>query len=54
MKSYSSRELIKLLKKHRWREVRVTGDHHVFEHPENDRVIVVSHPAKDLPIGQVR
>lgn len=33
MKSYSSREIIKLLKKDGWYEVHCVGDHHQFKHP---------------------
>lgn len=33
MKSYSSREVIKLLKTDGWYEVSVTGSHHQFKHP---------------------
>lgn len=33
MKSYSSREIIKLLKHDGWFEVACAGDHHQFKHP---------------------
>ena len=33
MKSYSSREILKLLKKDGWREIACVGDHHQFKHP---------------------
>lgn len=32
MKSYSSREVIKILKAHGWYEVACDGDHHQFKH----------------------
>ncbi len=32
MKSYSSREVIKMLKADGWYEVYCVGDHHQFEH----------------------
>lgn len=36
MKSYSSREILKLLKKDGWREIACVGDHHQFKHPVKD------------------
>ena len=33
MKSYSSREVIKLLKADGWYEVNVTGSHYQFKYP---------------------
>ena len=33
MKSYSSREVIGILKKDGWYEVACVGDHHQFKHP---------------------
>ena len=33
MKSYSSRDVIKILKADGWYEVNCTGDHHQFKHP---------------------
>lgn len=33
MKSYSSKEVIKILKTDGWYEVACDGDHHQFKHP---------------------
>lgn len=33
MKSYSSREVIKILKEDGWYEVGCDGDHHQYKHP---------------------
>ena len=33
MKSYSSREVLRLLKNDGWYEVNCSGDHHQFKHP---------------------
>ncbi len=33
MKSYSSREIIKLLLEDGWYEVNVVGSHHQYKHP---------------------
>lgn len=51
----NSRKIIKRLKADGWKQVRVTGDHHIFEHPERpDVAIVVTHPRKDMSLGLVR
>lgn len=48
MKSYSSREILKLLKKDGWYEVACVGDHHQFKHPTKKGRVTVRHPVKDL------
>jgi len=47
-KSYSSREVIKMLKADGWELKRITGDHHHFEHDTKPGVTTVPHPRKDL------
>ena len=49
MKSYSSREVIKILKKDGWYEVHCVGDHHQFKHPTKKGRVTVAHPVKDIP-----
>lgn len=49
----NSADLIKMLTKAGWIEVRVRGSHHHFKHPERKEVVTVPHPKKDLPIGTV-
>lgn len=49
MKRYSSREIIKLLKKDGWYLVGTTGSHHHFKHPTKPNKVTVPHPKKDLP-----
>jgi predicted RNA binding protein YcfA (HicA-like mRNA interferase family) len=34
-----------------WQQVRVSGSHHHFKHPEKKGLVTVPHPKKDLPIG---
>ena len=46
MKSYSSREVIKMLKTDGWYEFSVTGDHYHFKHPTK--------PGKDLNPATLR
>ena len=54
MKSYSSREVIALLKKDGWYEVNCEGDHHQFRHPTKKGRVTVPHPVKDLTIGTLK
>lgn len=49
MKSYSSREVIKILNADGWYEVRCVGDHHQFRHPTKPGLVTVTHPVKDIP-----
>jgi predicted RNA binding protein YcfA (HicA-like mRNA interferase family) len=37
-----------------WKVVRITGDHHILQHPKRKHSIVLPHPKKDLPLGLVR
>lgn len=50
-RSYSSHEIIDLLKKAGFVLDRVKGSHHIFYHPINKKRAVVPHPKKDLPVG---
>lgn len=54
MKSYSSREIIKILKADGWYEVSCVGDHHQFKHPTKPGRVTVTHPVKDIPIGTLK
>ncbi len=49
MKSYSSREVIKMLKADGWYEVNVEGSHHQYKHPTKKGRTTVKHPDKDIP-----
>ena len=49
MKSYSSREIIKLLLKDGWYEVNIVGSHHQYKHPSKKGRVTVKHPDKDIP-----
>lgn len=49
MKSYSSREIIKLLKSDGWYVVNVVGSHHQFKHPIKKGRTTVKHPCNDIP-----
>lgn len=55
MKSYSSKEIIKLLIEDGWYEYQsATGSHHSFKHPLKKGRVVVPHPRKDFPIGTLK
>lgn len=50
MKSYSSREIVRMLAEDGWQLVRVEGSHHMFRHNTKKGTVSVPHPKKDLPI----
>jgi predicted RNA binding protein YcfA (HicA-like mRNA interferase family) len=54
MKSFSSREIIALLRRNNWEEVAVRGSHHQFKHPVVAGRVTVPHPKKDLPWPTVK
>ena len=54
MKSYSSREIIRILLADGWYEVNVVGSHHQFKHPHKKGRVTVTHPKKDIPIGTLK
>jgi predicted RNA binding protein YcfA (HicA-like mRNA interferase family) len=49
MKSYSSREVIKILEQNGWYLIRVKGDHH--QYTDGHKLTTVTHPVKDIPTG---
>ncbi|GEO26675.1 addiction module toxin, HicA family protein [Alicyclobacillus acidoterrestris] len=54
-KSYSSAEIIAILKAHGWELDRIKGSHHWFVNPEKGNPpIPVPHPQKDVPYGTRR
>ena len=54
MKSYSSREVVKLLKADGWYEVNVVGSHHQFKHPFKKGRTTVKHPDRDIPFPTLK
>lgn len=54
MKSYSSREVLKMLKADGWYEVNCVGDHHQFKHPVKKGRVTITHPRKDIPIKTLK
>ncbi len=49
MRSYSSREVLRLLEDDGWYLVRTAGSHHQFKHPTKPGTVTVKHPDKDIP-----
>lgn len=54
MKSYSSREVLKLLEADGWYLVNVVGSHHQFKHPVKKGRVTVKHPDKDIPLKTLK
>lgn len=54
MKSYSSREILKILQDDGWYEVGCVGDHHQFKHPTKSGKVTLTHPKKDIPVGTLK
>ena len=48
MKSYSSREVIKMLKADGWYEVNVEGSHHQYKHPTKPGKVTIPEHGGDL------
>jgi len=54
LKSYSSKELIKLIQDDGWYIVNTVGSHQQFKHPTKKGRVTIPHPKKDLPINTVK
>ncbi|MCE5314169.1 type II toxin-antitoxin system HicA family toxin [bacterium] len=54
MKSYSSTEVIRILKNHGWRHHSTVGSHWHFVHKNQPGKVTVPHPRKDIPNGTLR
>ena len=49
-----SDEIIRRLIREGWSEVRQTGSHKTFKHPDRADIITVPHPRKDMKKGLKR
>jgi predicted RNA binding protein YcfA (HicA-like mRNA interferase family) len=49
-----SRDIIKRLTSDGFVLVSTRGSHHKFRHPSDGRIVIVTHPRKDIPAGTVR
>ncbi|MHB9095388.1 MAG: type II toxin-antitoxin system HicA family toxin [Eubacteriales bacterium] len=54
MKSYSSIEILKIVKEDGWYEVQQRGSHLHFKHPTKQGKVTIPHPKKDLDPKTVR
>lgn len=54
MRSYSSREIKKMLIQDGWFEVDVSGSHHQFKHPTKKGRVTLKDPQKDIPIRTLK
>ena len=54
MKSYSSSEVLKILKADGWYEVDCVGEHHQFKHPTKPGRVTLTHPVKDIPLKTLK
>ena len=54
MKSYSSREILKMLVADGWYEIECVGSHHQFRHPTKPGKVTLKHPVKDIPPKTLR
>jgi hypothetical protein len=54
MKSYSSRDVLKMLLEDGWVEVNCTGAHHQFKHPTKKGKVTLRHPVKDIGIRDLK
>ena len=54
MKSYSSRDVLRILLADGWFEVNCVGDHHQFKHPTKPGRVTVRHPVKDMRVRDLK
>jgi predicted RNA binding protein YcfA (HicA-like mRNA interferase family) len=50
-KTYSSKEIIIMLKKEGWFQIRITGSHHHFKHEKKPGIVTIPHPRKEIGKG---
>ena len=54
MRSYSSRDVMKILLEDGWVEINCVGDHHQFKHPTKKGKVTFRHPVKDLGVRDLK
>ncbi|MCX6156004.1 MAG: type II toxin-antitoxin system HicA family toxin [Candidatus Kapabacteria bacterium] len=50
-KAYSGKEMISLLKKYGFEEIRIKGSHHYMKHQDGRATVIPVHSNEDLGIG---
>lgn len=54
MKTYTGKEMVRLLERHGWRVSRIRGSHHILARADREEVIAIPiHGNKDLKAGMV-
>ncbi len=53
VRSYSSRELIKIIEADGWKLKESDGDHFHFVHESKKGKVTITHPVKNVPKGTV-
>ena len=53
VKSYSSREIIKIIEADGWKLKNTVGDHYHFQHDTKPGKVTITHPVKNLPKKRV-
>lgn len=51
IKSYTGKELIRILKIYGFEEIRSKGSHHFFKHPDGRTTVIPVHSNEDIGIG---
>ena len=54
MRSYSSRDVMKILLEDGWVEINCVGDHHQFKHSTKKGKVTLRHPVKDLGVRDLK
>ena len=54
MRSYSSRDVMKILLEDGWVEINCVRDHHQFKHPSKKGKVTLRHPVKDLGVRDLK
>lgn len=54
MRSYSSRDVMKILLEDGWVEINCVGDHHQFKHPTKKGKVTLRHPVKDIGVRDLK
>ncbi len=55
MKSISGKKLCKIVEKKGWILRKITGSHHIYENPHQDKIVSIPvHQNRDLKIGTLK
>jgi len=55
MKSISGKRLCKIVEQKGWVLQRITGSHHIYEHPETGKILSIPvHRNQDLKVGTLK